>query len=240
MKQPDPTRLLDITSLEIPLIGLYDAPDPAPFEPLVSPRPGVRSCVFAYYSQWLEGKTLHLTRENHGCGGAGHWLWGIESRSRQEFVRFLVDDEGLKASHALMDRWLDHSRPYRPEHPHLLLGPLQPDQYPFLRSVSFLANPDQLSALILGAHYHHAPGDRPPVIAPFGSGCMELAPLFEDLDLPQAIIGATDIAMRQYLPPEVLAFTVTRPLFESLCQLDERSFLYKPFLARLKKVRGLD
>jgi hypothetical protein len=33
---------------------------------------------------------------------------------------------------------------------------------------------------------------------------------------------------------------VTRPLFESLCQLDERSFLYKPFLARLKKVRGLD
>ncbi len=240
MKHPDPTRLLDIISLEIPLIGFYDAPDPAPFGPLVSPRPGVRSCMFAYYSQWLEAKTLHLTRENHGCGGAGHWLWGIEARSRQEFVRFLVDDEGLKASHALMDRWLDCSRPYRPEHPHLLLGPLRPDQYPFLRSVTFLANPDQLSALILGAHYHHGPEDPPAVTAPFGSGCMELAPLFEDMSRPQAIIGATDIAMRQYLPPEVLAFTVTRPLFESLCQLDEKSFLHKPFLARLKKARGLD
>jgi len=239
MTQPDPNRLLSAISLEIPLVGFYDAPEPAPFEPLVSPRPGIRSCVFAYYAQWLEGKTLHLTRDNHGCGGAGHWMWGLASRSRQEFVRCLVDDEGLKASHALMDRWLDHSQPYRPEHPHLLLGPLRPDQYRFLKTITFFANPDQLSALTIGAHYHHAPDDPPPVTAPFGSGCMELAPLFEDLDLPQAIIGATDIAMRQYLPPEVLAFTVTRPLFELLCRLDERSFLYKPFLARLKKARGL-
>jgi hypothetical protein len=240
MTQPDATQLLCAINLEIPLIGFYDAPDPAAYEPLVVPRPGTRSCVFAYYNQWLEGKTLHLTRENHGCGGAGHWIWGLEARSRQEFVRFLVEDEGLKASHALMDRWLDHSRPYRPEHPHILLGPLRPDRYQFLRSVTFFANPDQLSALILGAHYHNAPGDPPPVTAPFGSGCMELVPLFEDLNLPQAIVGATDIAMRQYLPPQVLAFTVTRSLFELLCQLDDKSFLYKPFLARLKKARGLD
>lgn len=238
MGQPDPSDLLAAMHLEIPPIGLYDAPEPKPFEPLISPRPGTRSCMFAYYAQWLAGNTLHLTRENHGCGGAGHWLWDIESRSRQDFVRFLVDDEGLKASHELMGRWLDHSKPYQPHHPHLLIGPLRPDQYGFLKTVTLFADPDQLSALILGAHYRRGPDDPPPVIAPFGSGCMELAPLFADLDLPQAIIGATDIAMRQYLPPEVLAFTVTRPLFESLCQLDERSFLHKPFLARLHKARG--
>jgi hypothetical protein len=66
---------------------------------------------------------------------------------------------------------------------------------------------------------------------------MQLVPLFEALDRPQAIIGATDIAMRQYLPPDLLAFTVTRPMFERLCWLDERSFLHKPFLEQLRQAR---
>jgi hypothetical protein len=61
--------------------------------------------------------------------------------------------------------------------------------------------------------------------------------LFENLQVPRAVLGATDIAMRQYLPPDILAFTVTRPLFESLCQLDEKSFLHKPFWENLKRAR---
>jgi hypothetical protein len=57
------------------------------------------------------------------------------------------------------------------------------------------------------------------------------------LSIPQAIIGATDIAMRRYLPPDTLAFTVTRPMFEQLCALDEQSFLHKPFWERLRGAR---
>jgi len=68
---------------------------------------------------------------------------------------------------------------------------------------------------------------------------MELISLFEDLNVPKAIIGATDIAMRQYLPQDTLAFTVTKPMFKQLCELDEKSFLYKTFWDNLKKVRGL-
>jgi hypothetical protein len=68
---------------------------------------------------------------------------------------------------------------------------------------------------------------------------MEMITPFEDLSLPQAVIGATDIAMRQWLDPDILAFTVTVPLFGQLCALDERSFLYKPFLKNLWKARGL-
>jgi hypothetical protein len=74
-------------------------------------------------------------------------------------------------------------------------------------------------------------------MAPFGAGCMEMLPLFRDLELPQAMIGATDLAMRHLLPPNILAFTCTVPMFERLCTLDERSFLSRPFLARLKKAR---
>jgi hypothetical protein len=37
---------------------------------------------------------------------------------------------------------------------------------------------------------------------------------------------------------ERLAFTVTLPMFEQLCRLDEKSFLYKPFLRNLQKARS--
>jgi len=235
--QPDPTHLLSLIGPDTPLVGLYDAPDPVPFSPLVEPAPGRRACVFAFYANWLAGETLHITRENYGCSGAGRTLCGVETRSRDEFVRFLVDEEGLKASHELMNQWLDDRSPYEQAHSHILIGPLHPGQYAYLVTVTFYVNPDQYSVLALGAQYHSAPDGPLPVLAPFGSGCAQLVSLFDDLGIPQAVTGATDIAMRQHLPPYVLAFTVTKPMFEQLCSLDEKSFLYKPFWQRLRKAR---
>lgn len=238
--QPDSTRLLRKIGIKTPLIGFYDAPHPAPFEPTVKPSPGKRACMFAFYKSWLNGRTLHLTKENYGCGGAGYWIFDCKTRSREKFVEFLVDEEGLKASHELMHQWLDFHKPYQQEHPHILIGPLREEQYEYLKTITFYVDPDQLSVLMLGAQYHHARSDPSPVVASFGSGCMELLPLFDDLNIPQAMIGATDIAMRQYLPPNIIAFTVTKPMFEQLCVLDERSFLYKAFWKNLQEAREAD
>ena len=234
---PNPAKLLAAVGLDTPLVGFYDAPDPAPFTPAVAPLADRRACVFAYYRQWLAGKYLHLTRENFGCGGAGRCLFGIMTRTRDEYIRFLADEEGLKASRELMAQWLDAGRPYRPEHPHLFFGPLRDDQYAFLKTVTFYVRPDQLGVLMTGAQYHSAPGDPAPVIAPFGSGCMQMGPCFADLGVAQALVGATDVAMRSYLPPDVLAFTVTKPMFERLCSLDERSILFKSFWTDLQQAR---
>ncbi len=236
---PHPTNLLKKAGLTHPLIGVYDAPDPAPFEPLVGPKPDKWACVFMFYQRWLQEETLHLTRDNFGCGGAGRSLFNVETRTRAEYVTFLAEEEGLKASPELMGRWLDSRRPYEPEHGHIFIGPFKPDQYQYLKAVTFYVNPDQMSLLMLGAGYHTAPDDPPPVIAPFSSGCGLMLELFDDLNRPQAVIGATDIAMRRYLPPELLAFTATKPLFEQLCRLDERSFLYKQFWQKLRQARGL-
>ena len=235
--QPDPTNLVKIIGITNPLIGFYDAPDPAPFEPLVMPKTDKHACTFIFFKTWLKGKTLHITKDNFGCNGAGRHLFGIKKRSHEDFVKFLVDDEGLKSSRELMNQWLDHQKPYIPQHPSILIGPLRKDQYEYLKTITFFVNPDQLSGLMLGANYNNAPSDPAAVIAPFGSGCMELISLFPDLTVPQAIIGATDIAMRQFLPPDIFAFTVTKPMFKQLCELDERSFLYKPFWKNLRKVR---
>ena len=237
--QPDPTKLIEIIGITTPLIGFYDAPDISKFKPIVAPEPGKHMCVFSFYEKWLTGETLHITKDNFGCGGAAKYLCSTEIMPRENHVQFLVDGEGLKASHDLMNQWLDHNNPYRPEHSNILIGPLRDDQYEHLKSVSFYVNPDQLSALMLGAEYKRSPNDPPAVIAPFGSGCMQLVTLFEDLNIPQAVIGATDIAARPFLPPDILAFTVTKMMFKQLCELDEKSFLYKPFWKNLREARGL-
>lgn len=237
--QPDPSNLLKRIDLTLPLVGFYDAPHTSPFEPLVRPEEGNRICVFAFYKSWLRGETVLITKDNFGCGGAGYWICGQQTRTRENFLKFLVDGEGLKASHELMNRWIDFRQPYTQEYTNILIGPLKKEQYEYCKTITFFVNPDQLSTLMLGANYNAAPGDPLPVIAPFGSGCSQLVALFEDLTIPQAVIGTTDIAMRQYLSPDILAFTVTKPMFRQLCELDEKSFLYKPFLRNLKKARNV-
>ena len=234
--QPDPTTIVATLSIGEPLIGLYDAPDAAPFAPLVEPAEA-RECVFASYPRWRQGKTLHITEEKHGCGAPQ--LLGVQSRSREEMVRFLVDEEGLRASHELMELWLDAAPGYEPCHGHVLIGPLRADQYDYLRSVTFYVNADQLAVLVTGSSYYRRPDD-PPVLAPFSSGCGQLASVFSDLDAPQAVIGATDQAMRKHLEPGLLAFTVTKPMFELLCRWanDPASSLHNNFLKEIIAARG--
>ena len=232
-RSPNPTELLRISGITTPLIGLYDVPEPQPFAPFANPQ----HCIFSAYPAWQKGESVRITKEAFSCGGAGYWLCGVESKSREQFVDFLYAKEGLKASRDLMHQWLDDHRPYQQQHPAIVIGPLREDQYRYLRTVTFFVNPDQLSLLATAAEYHHVARECTPVLTRFGSGCSQLAALFDDLDAPQALIGALDIAMRQHLPPDILAFTVTRPMYEQLCRLDANSCLYKPFWKRLQATR---
>jgi hypothetical protein len=232
-----PDFLLAKTDYNKPVIALYDAPGSTKFKEITELKKEGHVCLFVHYKNWMNGKTLKMTSKNFGCGGCGTWLFNIKGRSRQSYIEFLADDEGLKANHQLMGDWFDQAPRYQPVHDAIFAGPLNPDFSEFVKSVTFFVNPDQLSVFMLAANYFASPDDPDPVIAPFGSGCMEMLPLFRNSDKPKAIIGATDLAMRKYLPPEIMAFTVNMPLFEQLCQLGENSFLSKPFLEGLKKAR---
>jgi hypothetical protein len=138
-----------------------------------------------------------------------------------------------------MKQWLDNQEPYRIQHQYVVIGPLRGDQHEYLRTITFFVSPDQLSLLLIGAEYHNASVEMNPAFTSFGSGCGQLAALFGHLDpeAPRALIGATDIAMREHLPPDILAFTVNKPMYRQLCDLNEDSFLYKPFWERLQRAR---
>ncbi len=235
---PDPHPLLERLFVDLPLIGLYDAPDPAAYEPLVAPKPRVHTCLWAFFEQWKRGAAVHLTKDRHGCSGFGRAYFDVNPRSREEFLTFLVDEEGLRSSRELMAEWVDSDSVCHGTHGHILIGPWRPECYEHLVTATFFVDPDQLSALVVGANYHASIHDPQPVLAPFGAGCMQLRVPFADPAVAQAVIGATDLAMRQFLPRNILAFTVTKPMLERLCSLDERSFLYRPFFNDLQKARA--
>lgn len=236
MKTPE--LLMQSIDLDIPLVGLYDAPYARDFEPIITPKEGKRACAYQFYNQWKNGKTLLLTKANYGCGGCGHWFFGAENKTRDEYIDFLANDEGLKANEEIMGLWFDHAKIYEPENENIFIGPLKNEMYDYLRTITFFVNPDQLSVMALAANYFAKPTDPNPVIAQFGSGCMEMLNIIEKEEFPQAIIGSTDLAMRQNLPPHIIAFTVNKLMYENFCQLDANSFLSKPFLQRLKAARG--
>jgi hypothetical protein len=234
----DPAEFLKSAGIELPLIGTYDAPDRGPFEPVVEPKPGKHVCVFSFFKSWLKGRTAAFSKESFGCGGLGNHMFGVRSMPKDEFIDFLYGHEGMKVSRELMEEWVDSMECYEPEHGLILVGPFRESQYEYLRTVTFLVNPDQLALMVYAVNYHAAPGDPVPMKVPFDSACGHILSAFDDLSTPQAILGAVDIAMRQHLPPDILAVTVTKPMFERICSIGEGSFLYKPFWKEVVKTRG--
>jgi hypothetical protein len=93
--------------------------------------------------------------------------------------------------------------------------------------VIFLANPDQLSALMVLSNYNRAESEH--VIAPFGAGCQSI--LFgyaeAESETPRAIIGFSDITVRKLVDKDILSFTVPWKMFLEMEANVEGSFLQK-------------
>jgi len=250
IKTPNPLQLLKSSGIETPLIGFYDVPFTEPFEPIIIPQ----RCIFSAYENWLKGDSVCISLEDPNytatCQGGGYWIgdcmpqWvekksNSEQEARENFAKGLNQREGFKSSDDIMYQWLKNLKPYILENKYVVIGPIKEDQYAYLTTITFYVNPDQLSFLIHGAEYKNASLDENPVITAFGSGCGQIAALLGDLNsnFPKAVIGATDMAMREYLPADILAFTVNKPMYEQLCELDENSFMHKHFWTRLMKKR---
>jgi len=243
---PNPKKLLELSGIETKLIGFYDVSNVKPFEPFTKSE----GCFFTYYANWQKGYSTKISVGNTSCPGGGYWIGGItpewakksigDMSPIESFASKLNRREGFKSSDELMCMFFDNLKPYTINNEFAVIAPFRIDQYEYLRTLTFYVNPDQLSLLILGAEYNNASVKENPVITTFGSGCGEMAAVLENLgnQMPKAVIGATDIAMRQHLPPDILAFTVNKPMFRQLCDLDQKSFLGKPFWERLKKTRN--
>jgi hypothetical protein len=241
-------RLREALRLETPLLALYDAAPGDAFEPLVRLRGS--ACCFSHYTRWLRGETLVAARSSkdaddkpkHGCPAALRFF-GLDERGTPEWMANKLTDgeagpgggEGLKASPELAKGFLDGAETPSPGSGYVLLGPLRVDQWDAVRSVTFFVDPDRLSALITLASYWSS--DTEQIGAPFSSGC---GLLWRDLEASgdKALIACTDIAMRKYLPPNILGFTVSATRFAQMLEVPDDSFLRRGWWKQLLDYRA--
>ncbi len=228
-------RLVSKLRLETPLIAVYDSPPTADFEPMT--EASGRTCCFAYYKSWLKGQTVVFRRGSdnfsdprYGCPGAQIAL-GLKEEYPPFMAHFLTDGkgapmgEGLKASPELAQEFLDRARPPKISGDTVLIGPLRPEQWDKVKSVAFLVDPDRLSGLMTLAAYWSS--DPELILAPFSSGCGLLWRELDNQERERAVIGCTDIAMRKYIPPEMLCLTVSPEHFEKMLGFPDDAFLNK-------------
>ncbi len=76
------------------------------------------------------------------------------------------------------------------------------------------------------------------VAAPFGSGCSFLWRSLVEGGVDKAVIGATDIAMRRYLPPDILTLTVSPGRFDRMLDFPDEAFLNRGWWNDLMDYRG--
>lgn len=232
-------RLMAQLRLETPLIALYDAAPGEAFEPLIEAQG--RACCFAYYDRWLDGHTLIFRKDGGGCPG-GHRAFGLEKTYPDYMAHFLTDGEGapmgegLKASPKLAQEFLDKATPPDVSGETVLIGPLRPEQWQSVRSVTFLVDPDRLAGVMTLAGFWSG---RDVVRAPFSSGCGMMWRSVTESPEDPAVIGCTDMAMRKYVPPEILSLTVSPERFEQMLTFPDDSFLYKTWWNDLMDARSL-
>ena len=224
--QPDPARAH--LRLELPAAAhrLLRRPRPRAVRARSSSRsraPGAAPASSTSSAAGSAGETLHLTRDAFGCGGAGRAFCGVQHPRARRLHRLPLEGRGparQPRAHGRLGR--QRARTTSRRHEHILIGPLRPEQSEHLQARSPSGSTPTSSAVLQhGAYHHHAWGEPDPSPCPSARAASELVVTFRDLERPQAAIGGTDIAMRDQLPPDVLAFTVTVPMFARLCALDD-------------------
>ncbi len=238
-------RLITALRLNTPLIAVYDAAPSADFDPLITATG--RACCFAYYSRWLTGHTVVYEKDDagfnnpqHGCPGAQR-AFGLVDGYPSFMAHFLTDGagapmgEGLKATPQLAQEYLDRNRKPPLSGNTVLIGPLRLAQWDKVKSVTFLADPDRLAALMTLAAWWTSDPDF--IAAPFSSGCGLMWRELIAMDRERAIIGCTDIAMRRYVPRDILCLTVSPAHFERMTTYPDTAFLNREWWNDLMRHR---
>lgn len=226
--------ILDLLGVEGPVLALYDTDDPSLYDPSV--RPEGRQCCWEFIDNWRRGETLVISKDNPGCPGAGRYFLGVEPEG-MDLAKFLYEGEGLKSSLDITKAWIQNMRHHEGAKEYALVGPFRPERIDEAATVTFFVDPDQLSAMITAAEWHSSDAVASHVLAMVSSGCGLLDP-FEGTAEPMAAIGALDMAMRPNLPRHLAAFTVNIPMLHQLVEMDEASFLHKPFWQKLREARS--
>ncbi|WP_319523319.1 DUF169 domain-containing protein [uncultured Desulfosarcina sp.] len=183
--------------------------------------PGGEDCFAHFLSsgnkQWETGRQVAI---------------GVEQNAGKEFAENFLEGERYVKNPDLVKQWIDELPIKEADSRYVLFKPLdeinQDQETP--ATVVFVANADQISALVILANYARQGMEN--VIIPWAAGCQTigLLPFREGKsEKPRAVVGLTDISARKYvrklLGAEYLSFAMPWPLFLEMEANVEGSFL---------------
>jgi uncharacterized protein (DUF169 family) len=156
----------------------------------------------------------------------------LEGAAGKEFAEEFLHGEGYVKTPELVKQWLKEIPITEIKEKYVLFKPLSEidPEMEKPETVVFLANPDQLSALVILANYAREGLEN--VIIPWGAGCQTIGMFaFREAKSgkPRAVVGLTDISARKYvrtlLGSEYLSFAMPWELFVEMEGNVEGSFL---------------
>ena len=160
---------------------------------------------------------------------------GVKEAAGKEFAEDFLKGERYVKHPDLVKEWIDELPITDPVSKYVLFKPLS-DVNPDAETpatVVFVADADQLSALVILANY--ARHGRENVIIPWAAGCQTVGLLpFQEgrSENPRAVVGLTDISARKYtrklLGKEYITFAMPWTLFQEMEAHVDGSFLGRP------------
>jgi hypothetical protein len=154
-----------------------------------------------------------------------------EKIGNKRMVEYFLKGEGFKKNPDLVGKFLENLPTMEVPSKYIIFKPLKnlaEEEKPV--EITFVADSDQLSALITLVNYDREGNDN--VIAPFGSGCSQIgiqAYREAESEKPKAILGLTDLAarmeVRRLLGKDMLTLTVPYRMFLEMEANVEGSFL---------------
>jgi uncharacterized protein (DUF169 family) len=210
-------------------------------------KEGARGCVIGMLVAAAKGQSAAFDRKTFGCMGGGVGLcFGDTYASAGGGIEYFLstgrgegypEGEGYKKTVDLAREMVGQLPKVDIPYAYVVFKPLSAvdPAHETPQLVCFLANPDQLSALVVLANYGR-PGNEN-VIIPFASGCQTtiLIPYLESQrETPRAVVGNVDISARPYLDPDILTFTAPYALFLQMEADAPASFLSRKAWQKVK------
>lgn len=209
-------------------------------------------CVLGWLNAALSGDTIAVTAQTKGCPGApaGFGFADGLPEVKGGFGSFLTCGRGegfppgerVKASAAVAEQMIARQpKNVLDGHEAIVVKPYAPGDSP--RLVSWLANPDQLSALIHLYSFKSPDYDR--VIVPMSAGCASVfrIPLGEaNRAHPRAVVGNADIFSRPHFPADTFFFTIPHEAYLQMLEDADTCFfnapIWKAVRARIHAANG--